>query len=91
MNAQGLVHFYNISHCMFCNKLNDRRVVPLTHACNALHESMRTYTLKKKLKIANIILKIAYLEKNLWATNYRNDINTVYAMNKQFCAEKLNL
>jgi hypothetical protein len=48
MKAQGLVHFYNISHCMFRNKLNDRRVVPLTHACNALHESMRTYTLHKK-------------------------------------------
>jgi hypothetical protein len=47
MKAQGLVN-YNISHCMFRNKLNDRRVVPVTHACNALHESMRTYTLPKK-------------------------------------------
>ena len=44
MKAQGLVNFYNISHCMFRNKLNDGRVVPVTHACNALHESMRTYT-----------------------------------------------
>lgn len=43
MKAQGLVNFYNISHCMFRNKLNDGRVVPVTHACNALHESMRTY------------------------------------------------
>jgi len=48
MKAQGLVHFYNILYCMFRNELNDRRVVPLTHACNALHESMRTYTLHKK-------------------------------------------
>ena len=48
MKAQGLVNFHNISHCVFRNKLNDRRVVPVTHAYNALHESMHTYTLPKK-------------------------------------------
>lgn len=83
---------------MFRNKLNDGRVVPVTHACSALHKSTRKYTLPKetlfewlKIKIANIILKSSLFKKNnLRATNYRNDdMNTVYAMNKQFCAEKL--
>jgi hypothetical protein len=47
MKAQGLVNFYYIRRCMFRNKLNDCHVVPITHPRNALHESLRKYTLPK--------------------------------------------
>jgi hypothetical protein len=44
METQGLGNFCNVANCMFHDTLNIPLPASITHACTALHGSLRVYS-----------------------------------------------